>query len=62
MFEFPETRVWRTKFVATVAYPLMNSYLRRKLGDDYWELDKIADCDWKAAFEQWALRRKGVPA
>lgn len=62
LFVFPETKVWRTQFFATVAYPLMNSYLRRKLGDTSWELDKIADCDWKAAFAQWVVRRMEVTA
>lgn len=48
------------KFLAEVAYPLREAYLRRKAGLEWQStLNSVADgLDWKLAFMQWAQRRE----
>lgn len=47
-----------TYFMTAVAYPLIRTYLARKIGVP-WKamLDEIPPCDWTLSFLQWATRR-----
>lgn len=55
--------VLRTVFMSRVANPLRMAYLARKANQPYKDIvDRIPNCDWKLAFQQWCDRREEVQA
>lgn len=61
LFEsFIKVTEFRTQFVQTVAAPLRDVYLMRRLMNPEWKekLESIPTCDWKVAFTRWAARRE----
>lgn len=48
-------------FFTKVAHPMKTAYEFRKAGNP-WNLDQMANCDWKWAFQQWIDRRDSKEA